>query len=250
MISWVQSLVISAAGWLLVGAGTVFFSLWGLLVLWPLSLISGKADGCLHHGVSQFWARTISVLLPFWEIRSEGLEKIQKGKPYVVVSNHQSLLDILVVLARLPIHFKFIAKRELFWIPFFGWHLVLARYIPLKRGDAESGHQCLEKARQWLSRGVSVVFFPEGTRSPDGSIREFKAGAFKLALETGVELLPLVIAGTRDAIPKRSWVVRKRTTLALKVLDPVSVRGRSPEDLELIREEVRSIIIREFERMR
>jgi len=250
MIFWMRSIVVSAAGWLGVGAGTVFFFFWGLMVLWPLSLVFGKADGGLHHGVSQFWARTISVMLPFWEIRSEGLEKIQKGKPYVVVSNHQSLLDILVVLSRLPIHFKFIAKRELFWIPFFGWHLILAQYIPLKRGDAESGRRCLESARQWLLRGVSVVFFPEGTRSSDGKIREFKAGAFKLALKTGVDLLPLVIAGTSDAIPKHSWVVRKRTTLALKVLDPVSVKGRSPEDLELIREEVRSIIVREFERTR
>lgn len=239
---------ISLAGWIFVGAGTVFLSVTSLVVFWPLSFFFEKASGRLPHGVSRFWARMISAVLPFWDIQVRGLDKIRPGRTYIVVSNHQSLLDILVVVLSLPFHFKFIAKRELFWIPFFGWHLFLAGYIPLKRGDAESGRRCLEKARSWLVRGVSVLFFPEGTRSPDGRIHEFKAGAFKLAQETGVEILPLVIQGTREAIPKHSWVVEKKAVIHLKVLDPVPMKGRAT-DLESIRAGVRSIIMEEFTRL-
>ncbi len=235
----------SVAGWIFVVVGTVALSLSGILIFWPICLVFERASGRLPHQVSQFWARTLSALLPFWEIRCEGREKIRKDKAYVVVSNHQSLLDIMVVLAQLPLHFKFIAKRELFWIPFFGWHLFASGYIPLKRGDAESGRCCLEKARHWLARGVSVLFFPEGTRSPDGQVREFKVGAFKLAEETGAEILPVVIKGTRDAIPKHSWVVKKRAVIHLKALDPISIPDPS-QNLESIRDRVRTIMIREL----
>ena len=245
----VPYLITSFFGWLFVGVGTVFFSAQSIL-LWPVSLIFEGRKGELSHQYSQLWARLISRTLPFWRIQSTGLEKIKKGKPYVIVSNHQSLLDILVVLDQLPLHFKFIAKRELFWIPFLGWHLFLAGYIPLKRGDADSGRRALLKAQEWLKRGVSVLFFPEGTRSLDGQIREFKPGAFKLALETGTDILPLVITGTREAIPKHSWIVRKRALLSLRVLDPISMQGRVPQDLESIRSQVRTIIMREIERLR
>jgi len=126
----------------------------------------------------------------------------------------------------------------------------LARYIPLKRGDPESGRACLERAREWLRKGVSVVFFPEGTRSPEGEIHEFKAGAFKLVLEERLELLPLVIAGTREAIPKYSWRLKRRTLLYLKVFPPVSPRDFSLSDLDRLREETRAKIVTEFQRLK
>ena len=242
----VRSGFLSAAGWVFVAAGTTFLFLVGFFILCPLSLVFEGASGNLPHRVSQFWARMIGFCLPFWTIQVEGLEKIKKGKPYVIVANHQSLLDILVLLAGLPLHFKFIARRELFWIPFFGWHLWLARYIPLKRGDPESGKVCLAKARSWVRRGVNVVFFPEGTRSPDGQIHEFKAGAFKLALEEKLDLLPVVIKGTREAMPKHSWYVEKRVCLRLQILEPVSVKGLTISDLDRLRETVRKKILSRF----
>ena len=125
--------------------GTIILFLIGLFFLWPLSLVFEGADGRLSHQVSQVWARMITAVLPFWEIHVEGLGQIKRGKPYVVVSNHQSLLDILLCLAKLPLHFKFIAKKELFWVPFLGWHMALARYIALKRGDTQSGQLCAQK---------------------------------------------------------------------------------------------------------
>ena len=206
----VFSLTLSVFAWLFVGLGTSLLFFIGLFIFFPASVILENANGYFPHRISQFWARMIELILPFWEIRVEGLEHIGRPGPYVIVSNHQSLLDILIVLASLPLHFKFIAKSELFWIPFFGWHLWLARYIPLRRGDPESGRVCLAKAREWLRRDVSVLFFPEGTRSCDGEIQEFKPGAFKLAIEEKINILPLVIAGTRDAIPKDSWRIEGR----------------------------------------
>lgn len=241
--------VISLAAWCLVITGTFLLSLSSIFVLWPISYFFDRASGYLPHKLSQLWALLISRFLPLWEIQIEGLERIHRDRPYVVVSNHQSLLDILVVLAGLPLHFKFISKQELFWIPFFGWHMFLAGYIPLKRGDRLSGKECLRGARYWLRRGVSVVFFPEGTRSLDGKIHEFKAGAFKLALEEKVNILPLVIVGTREVIPKKSWYVQKRTRLRFQICEPVSTENFSLEDLDRIRIAVRETIRIEFEKV-
>lgn len=249
-ISLLTSIFASLGGWFLVGIGTIVLSLFGLFILWPFSILFQQGNGQFLHAVSQFWARLISRLLPFWDIHVEGLERIEKGRAYVVVSNHQSMLDIMLLLAHLPLHFKFIAKRELFWIPFLGWHLALARYISLKRGDSESGRVCLVKAREWLRRGVSVVFFPEGTRSPNGAIHEFKAGAFKLALEERLDILPLVIRGTREAIPKYSWRIERRRPLYLKVLPAVSLKDSQVNNLEDLRNQIRTKIVQEFQRLK
>lgn len=245
-----MSALISLVAWLLIGVGTFVFFMVGLFILWPLSLLFRQREGRFLHAVSQFWARSISSLLPLWDIHVEGLERIGKGKAYVVVSNHQSMLDIMLLLAYLPLHFKFIAKRELFWIPFLGWHLALAQYIPLKRGDSESGKACLAKAGEWLKRGVSVIFFPEGTRSPEGDIHEFKAGAFKVALEGKFDLLPIAIAGTREAIPKYSWRIKRRAPLYFKILEPVSLADSSLDQLDRIRSDTRTKIIKEFQRLK
>lgn len=245
-----EILLKSLAGWMFVALGTAMLSLAGLFLVLPLSLILEGGKRGLVHGVSQLWARLIARALPLWDIHAEGLERIQRGKAYVIVCNHQSLLDILLALACLPVHFKFIAKQELFWVPFLGWHLAVARYIGLKRGDAESGRRTMIQAQQWIQRGVSVAFFPEGTRSTDGEIHEFKAGAFKVALEEKAEVLPVVMAGTRDALPKHSWFVKEKAPLFLKVLRPVPTEGLSLEDLDSLREKVRSQICGEFEKLR
>ena len=244
-----RSWVVSSLAWLYVIVGTILFSLYGLVVLWPLSVVFENASGRLPHRLSQSWARQINRGLSLWQLGVKGLEKIENRKPYVVVVNHQSVLDILAVLAGLPIHFKFIAKQELFWVPFLGWHLQIARYIPLKRGNPESGRQCLEKARNWLRRGVSIVFFPEGTRSPDGAIKAFKAGAFKLALEEKIDLLPVVIGGTREIIPKRSWQIERGRKLAVSILDPVKI-DPSADSLETLRDRVRLAMMKELERLK
>ena len=139
------------------------------------------------------------------------------------------------------------AKHDLFPIPFLGWHMSLAGYIPLKRDNVESGKNAVFKARDWLKKGVSVLFFPEGTRSPDGEIKELKAGAFRLAQQEKLKVLPIVINGTFDAIPKESWRIKKRTEFTLVI--------EKPRDLSQIKnlavvEEIRTEMIGRLKEVR
>ena len=189
---------------------------------------------------------------PFWHLKVEGKENVAPGKTYVIVSNHQSLLDILIVLSGLPrhTHFKFLAKKELFPIPFLGWHMSLAGYIPLDRKSHESGKKAMLTARHWLRKGVSVIFFPEGTRSLDGEIHSFKVGAFKLAQEEDLEILPLVIDGTGDAVPKHSWMLEKTTRLFLSIGKPISLKNQASTSSDQTCEAIRQEMIERLARVR
>ena len=124
-------------------------------------------------------------------MRIEGRERIRAGETYVMVANHLSLLDILV-LFRLFTHFKWVSKIENFRVPFIGWNMSLNRYVKLRRGDRASVVQMMKACRETLASGSSIMMFPEGTRSPDGRMRSFKTGAFELALECRRPILPIV----------------------------------------------------------
>jgi 1-acyl-sn-glycerol-3-phosphate acyltransferase len=141
----------------------------------------------------------------------------------------------------MPHHFKFISKRANFVVPFMGWAMSLAGYIPLVRGRKSSIEQCMNRSRWFLRNGVSVLFYPEGTRSPDGSVRPFKGGAFRLAIETGVDVLPVVTLG-RELIKKNSLVF-KSGTMYLVVGAPIPVAGLSLGDVELLAERTREAIV-------
>jgi len=161
------------------------------------------------------------------------------------VANHQSLLDILV-LFRLFVHFKWVSKVELFRTPCVGWNMTLNRYIRLRRGDPESITTMMRDAERTLAEGSSLMIFPEGTRSADGRLKPFKHGAFTLALRARVPLLPIVIEGTSDALPKRGFVLQGRHAIRIRVLPEVPYErfaGMSVEDLtemahELLRREL------------
>ncbi|MCX7982278.1 MAG: 1-acyl-sn-glycerol-3-phosphate acyltransferase [Syntrophales bacterium] len=155
----------------------------------------------LLHLFTCFWASLYTWMVPAWRIRIEGREHIRKGATYVVVANHQSHLDVLV-LFRLFFHFKWVSKVEIFRIPFIGWNMILNKYVKIKRGDAESVEQMMAACERHLEEGSSVLLFPEGTRSPDGEIKKFKLGAFRLALRKRVSILPIIISGTHKALPK------------------------------------------------
>lgn len=173
------------------------------------------------HNLSRVLVRIFYAVPPLWRQRVEGLEHVDRTKAYVVVVNHNAMTDI-PALYYLPLNFRWVSKREVFRIPFFGQFLRLHGDICIDRGRAaEAMEQLLRKGRMWISRGVSIAIFPEGTRSKDGAIHRFKAGAFALAKEAGVEILPVVLDGTRTAIRKNrmlNWT--NRTTI--RVLEPVS----------------------------
>lgn len=174
------------------------------------------------HWFSRIMVRTFFLLPPCWKQRLQGLELIDPKKQYVIVVNHHSMIDIPTVYY-LPLNFRWVSKREVFKTPFFGQFLLLHGDICINRGRAtEALEQLVRDGKWWISHGVSVAIFPEGTRSKDGEIKRFKAGAFTLAKEAGVEILPVVLNGTQTLI-KPNKIFRWRTHIDLRVLPPIPV---------------------------
>jgi len=158
-----------------------------------------------------------------------------------MVANHQSLLDILV-LFRLFVHFKWVSKIENFRVPCIGWNMSLNGYIKLRRGDRESVAQMMEACERTILAGNSIMMFPEGTRSPDGRLRAFKHGAFTLAQQTHVPLLPIVVEGTADALPKRGFVLQGRHAIRIRVLDEIPYAAFADMPVETVTEDIRQRI--------
>jgi 1-acyl-sn-glycerol-3-phosphate acyltransferase len=189
------------------------------LLLWAVTAPFDPRRVWLHR-FTCFWASLYTWLNPAWRVRIEGRDKIRRDAAYVMVANHQSLLDILV-LFRLFVHFKWVSKIENFRVPFIGWNMSLNRYIKLRRGSAESVKGMMQACERTLAEGSSIMMFPEGTRSPDGRLRAFKPGAFTLAKRTGAPILPIVIEGTAHALPKRGFVLQGRHAIRVRILDEI-----------------------------
>jgi len=228
---------------------TLFFSTLGILIIRPYCFFFDKSLGAMHR-VASLWAGSLVTLNPFWGFSVHGREHLMKGQTYVIVANHQSITDIAVVLSQIPCHFKFVAKKELYRIPFLGWHMALSGYLALDRSSRESGKNVLLESRTWLKRGVSVLFFPEGTRSLDGQIHDFKIGAFKLARDQGIPVLPVVIDGTGDCIPKYSWKMTKSSTFKMVIGKPVDLTGCRGENLGPAVEQIRLTMIQQLAALR
>ena len=168
----------------------------------------------------------------------EGLERFDRTQPYVVMSNHQSVLDIGALVLTIPLNWRFVAKRELTYVPFFGWALGLSDQIVIDRGNRARAVKSLHRAAERVRGGISVIVFPEGTRSPTGRMRDFKSGGFHLAIESQVPVLPATVSGSFGLIPKRSLKVNSGL---IKVVygDPIPTRGLGVEDRHELKERVR-----------
>jgi 1-acyl-sn-glycerol-3-phosphate acyltransferase len=188
-----------------------------------IRILTGPFDRRLVvlHQFTSFWACLYLWTMPAWRVSLEGREKIRRRETYLIVSNHQSQLDILVAF-RLFFPYKWVSKEEVFKLPFVGWNMVLNQYVKLRRGDKQSIEQMMAACRRHLARGSSVFFFPEGTRSRDGALKPFKPGAFLLAHEMRLPILPIAIDGTRHALPKHSLNFHGRHHIRLQVLDPIA----------------------------
>ncbi|MBM3245773.1 MAG: 1-acyl-sn-glycerol-3-phosphate acyltransferase [Candidatus Omnitrophica bacterium] len=187
------------------------------------------------HAQCFWWADAVTALNPYWKVKINGLDNIDYKKTYVVVSNHQSLADI-VLMYKTRMQFKWVAKDSLFKIPVLGWNMSLARHIRLQRGDFSSIRKAYREAGDWLHKKVSVVFFPEGTRSVDDGIGEFQNGAFKLAIKEKVPILPVLIRGTKDAIPKGNWRFTTQICCIIEVLAPIETSGLLSGDFTKLRD--------------
>lgn len=190
------------------------------------------------------WFRRAAVLVttlnPLWRFRVTGVRIPDPRRPYVAVANHESFADIFLI-SHLPWEMKWLSKESIFKIPVMGWMMRMAGDIAVKRNEARSRGQALEECRDRLSKGVSVMIMPEGTRSATGELQKFHDGAFRLAVETGCPILPIVVAGTRECISKGSWLVGRARAVA-RVLPPVETAGLTLDDVPALRDKVRAMI--------
>lgn len=240
--------------------------LWGMVAvvtvlcftaLLPVVLITAPFDHNRNatHWVASIWARLIFALNPLWTLEIEGKERLDRKTACLLAVNHQSMGDIITLYA-LGLPFKWISKREMFFVPLIGWSMFLAGYIPVLRGNKQSHKRCVQLAKSWLLRGVPIMMFPEGTRSPDGRIHGFRDGAFRMSVETGVPVVPVALEGTRDAIPKGSWIFDAKCRVRIVVGEPIKppvvvADGRAAsKEVDAIRETARKWIVREVARMR
>ncbi len=189
------------------------------------------------HAQCFWWSNWVVRLNPYWKLRVEGLENIDYTKTYVIIANHQSLADI-VVLYKTHMQFKWVSKESLFKLPFIGWCLSLTKHIKLERGDFSSIKKLYRQAGEWLRKDMSVLFFPEGTRSDSDTMNVFQNGAFKLAIKEKKPILPICIRGTREAIPKGSWIFNSRVCAILTVLPAIETSSLNPGDFAALRDTV------------
>lgn len=190
------------------------------------------------HELSRMLVKMFYAPPPRWKQRVEGVENIDPAKSYVIVMNHQSMVDIPAFYFA-PLQFRWVSKKSVFWFPFFGQFLFLHGDIAIERGRAsEAMRKVVHKGRKWLGKGVSVVIFPEGTRSKDGEIHRFKAGAFALAKEAGVEMLPIVMDGSTTLI-RPNFLFNWHNELKIRILPPVSTERINTTDQKELAEEVR-----------
>lgn len=225
--------------WAVSGLMTVFVYISVLLI--PLvPPFDRKRKLC--HSVGFLWAEVITGVNPFWETEVSGLENIDRKKVYVVVANHQSMADI-VLLYKTHLQFKWVAKESLFSVPVIGWCMSRMKYIKLLRGNLSSIKKAYDEAGDWLKKGVSVLFFPEGTRSRSGEMNSFKNGAFKLAIKEKTPVLPVYIYGTAKAIPKESWIFKTKIVCKVRVLPPVDTTRFSDDEFNLLSDTVRNQLI-------
>ncbi|MBN2655978.1 MAG: 1-acyl-sn-glycerol-3-phosphate acyltransferase [Spirochaetales bacterium] len=175
----------------------------------------------LLHKFSCVWGSMYIWFQPFWKVTWEGKENIQDDQAYVLVSNHQSLLDI-VVLYGLFKHFKWVAKNSLLKVPFVGWNMALNDYIIIKRNDAKSQIDMMKKSEKMLREGNSIMIFAEGTRSPDGNLGTFKRGAFIMAEKAEVPVIPIALDNMYKAVKKNSLWINKTTDMKVKIFPPLN----------------------------
>jgi 1-acyl-sn-glycerol-3-phosphate acyltransferase len=195
----------------------VFFPI--TFIVW-LIVLPFDRERTVTHWMLIYQAVIVSYIIPIWKIKVEGRKKAVSGTTYVIICNHQSILDILLINC-LRYRFKWISKIEVMKVPILGWYLRMAGYITVDRGDKESKELMLQEAYGCLKKGIPIMIFPEGTRSPDSEIAFFKRGAFQLAISTNTAILPVLMDGTGGVLPKHGLIFGGFHKIAIRVLDPV-----------------------------
>jgi 1-acyl-sn-glycerol-3-phosphate acyltransferase len=228
----------------------VFFAL-SLSLLFTVSLlifvVTAPFDRrrVVLHLFTCWWGYVYVQVNPLWRCRIVGRDRLPWKGAAVIVANHLSLIDILVLFG-LYRPFKWVSKASNFRIPFLGWNMSLNGYVPITRGAADSVRRMMARCRALLAEGSPVLLFPEGTRSADGKLQPFKDGAFRLARDAGVPVIPVAVSGTHESLPKHGMVLRNRMDAVVEVLEPLDP-SRYPNAAAL-REAARNAIAAALER--
>jgi 1-acyl-sn-glycerol-3-phosphate acyltransferase len=195
--------------------------------------------------MGRIWCRLIVVLCGI-RIDVEGLEHLERGRSYILVSNHLSNFDIWCTAAVVPFWVHFVAKKELLRVPFFGQALALSNHIVIDRQNPESAIERINTAVARTPEGICILFYAEGTRSPDGKVHEFKKGGVTLGIRTGLPLVPMSISGTRKFLPKRCVVIRPGGGVKIVFDRPIETKGLELEVRDELNARVRERVVANF----
>jgi 1-acyl-sn-glycerol-3-phosphate acyltransferase len=200
--------------------------------------------GRIIHHYARLWGR-VALLANGVKVRLEGIEHLKGEGPYIFMSNHQGSFDIFALSGYLPSQFKWLAKKELFSVPFLGWTMAAAGYISIDREGTRKTVEAMNEAARKIQEGMSVVIFPEGSRSPDGSIQPFKKGGFTLALKSKVPIIPIAITGSREIMPKGKLATTSGE-IRIRINHPIETQNYAWKDRESLMEKVSKVISENF----
>jgi 1-acyl-sn-glycerol-3-phosphate acyltransferase len=202
------------------------------------SLVLGLIDrtGGLVLKLCRVWSAVV-LGVPGVKVALKVRGKIDPHKPYVFMANHASMVDIWAMFLRMPVPVRFIAKKQLGRIPVFGWAMRAGRFVFIDRQNAVSARRSIQEAAQRIKDGQSVAIFPEGTRTRDGKLGAFKKGGFHLAIDSGVEIVPLAIRGSRAVMPPGTPLIRAGR-VEIEIDEPISTAGLGPSDRQQLLERV------------
>ena len=235
--------IFTIAMWIFIALLTTSFLLL-ILILKPF-----EKDQSLSHRIPNFWGYLICKVNPYWKVSLADLNRIKVKQGFVIVANHRSFADI-ICLHLLQRHFKWVAKDSLFRIPVIGWVMSLVSYIPLERNRHGSIKSTFKEATKWLNKDISVLIFPEGTRSSGDTLDKFKNGAFKLAIEAQKPVIPVVIYGSDQINKKGSWLLSPRMNVTIRVLEPVTTDSLITKDFAELRDRVHHIMTESYAELR
>jgi len=216
------------------------------LVLGSFVIITSPFDrkGKVIHRYIKLWGK-VALLANRVKVKIEGTEHLKREGPYIFMSNHQGSYDIFALLGHLPFQFKWLAKKELFSIPFFGWTIAAAGYISIDREGTRKTVEAMNEAARKIREGMSLVIFPEGSRSPDGSIQPFKKGGFTLAIKSKVPIIPIAITGSREIMPKGKLTATPGE-IRIRIDHPIETQNYSLKDRKSLMEKVSKTISKNF----
>ncbi len=220
---------------------TIMMSTWGIMIS-----VFDKTGRKVHFFCAAPWAKIILRVCGI-RVRVRGLENLDTEVPRIYMTNHQSFFDIFTLLACLPVNFKFILKQELMNLPVFGPAVKKAGYIGIERGDPRKAVKSMNLAAERIKNGASVLIFPEGTRSPDGRLGQFKKGGFSLAIKSGCDIVPLAISDSCRIAPKGSLRIKKGS-ISLSIGKPISLAGYTKRKIPQLMDQVRDAMSSQMEK--